>query len=189
MKGVLFKYDADPNDPELRDNQSACSSTICGIRDPDFLSNEVPVWGICGPHVRQNLKKGDMLFFMLKKWSWEKAGLKDYICTGIIVVDKILPSIESVLVSDLLSYSYKKEWKNDLDSHLRKDKPSTKKIRGNNFIIGDQEQSIWLGRHENYIRESLKKAGFKTHIKKLSQRKIPYLRRNAIEKLYQIITS
>lgn len=65
MKGVLFKYDADPNDSELKDYQSACHSIYCGIRDPDFWSNDVPVWGICGPYVRTNLEKGDMVLSYL----------------------------------------------------------------------------------------------------------------------------
>ena len=72
MKGVLFNYDADPCDPLMGDNQADSGADICGMMDPDFWTNEVPIWSICGPYVRQGLKKGDMIFFLPKKACIEK---------------------------------------------------------------------------------------------------------------------
>jgi len=189
MKGVMFKYDADPNDPELKDNQSACSGKNCGIRDPDFWSNDVPVWGICGPYVRTSLEKGDILFFLPKKWSWKKADLQDYICAGILVVNRVLPNVESVLNCNLLTDSYKREWKNDLNAHLRNDKPRTKNIRGKKFIIGNPKSSIWIGRHENYLKDTLTRTGLGPFTSKIAQRKIPYLNNDATENLFRKLMS
>jgi len=74
LKGFLFKYDAGPFDQEMKDNPSVCGAGICGIMDPDFISNCSPVWGICGPYVRTSLEKGDMVFFLPKKRSIQRAG-------------------------------------------------------------------------------------------------------------------
>lgn len=78
----LFKYGADPKSPDLYDSRA----DHCDLMDPDFVSNDQPVWSICGPYVRKNLEKGDVLFFLPQKSRLIKAGSRpEYICTGVLV--------------------------------------------------------------------------------------------------------
>lgn len=37
-------------------------------------------------HVRQQLKPGDIVFYLPKKKSIMESGLDDYVCTGILIV-------------------------------------------------------------------------------------------------------
>ncbi|MCX6653525.1 MAG: hypothetical protein NTY03_00230, partial [Candidatus Bathyarchaeota archaeon] len=65
MVGILFKYDADPQDEWLKDKRD---TKICaGFCDPDFFTNPFPIWSICGPYVRNTLRRGDVVFFLPSK--------------------------------------------------------------------------------------------------------------------------
>ena len=183
MKGVLFKYDADPTDSLMRDHQAICGASICGMMDPDFWTNQVPVWGICGPYVRQKLKLGDILFYLPKIGSLQKAGLNEYICTGILAVQTLLKNSDSVIVDSQLTENYKKEYIEDLENHLRQDKQKTKQIRGKNFVKGNSEESYWLGRNSILLKQVLSESNILDPIK-LGYQKIPYLNQNQTLTLY-----
>ena len=86
MKGILFKYDANPYDPLLKDKRD--DKECKGFIDPDFWSNPFPVWSICGPYARSSLTNGSVIFFLPTMSSWKDAGIYDYICTGMLVVKK-----------------------------------------------------------------------------------------------------
>ncbi len=85
---MLFKYNANPQSRELRDN----ADDQCGLVDPDFWTNEVPVWAMCGPYVRESLEPGDALVFVPHKRSLVLAGMApNYIYAGIMVVSHVVP--------------------------------------------------------------------------------------------------
>jgi len=77
LTSALFKYKAKASNALLRD-ESPCGQ----IRDPDFWSNPVPVWAVCGPYYRSHLAIGDIVFFIPQKKSLRDAGFHDYIFTG-----------------------------------------------------------------------------------------------------------
>lgn len=188
MKGFLFKYDADPAHKNLKDQLGSfdCGCTH-GIRDPDFWSNECPVWAICGPYHRISLQKKDVVFFVPKKRSIRIAGLSDYICSGILVVEERIPDARKVKVDDRLTQRYRESYKADLDAHLKNDKPRTRIVRPKNFIIGDKLRSKWLGKNKIYLRQILENLGFHEIKVKLSDRRIPSLSENQTRKLYDAL--
>lgn len=188
MKGFLFKYDADSADENLKD-QFGCVGCGCtrGIRDPDFWSNECPVWAICGPYYRASLQKEDVVFFVPKKRSIRKAGLADYICSGVLVVEEKIPDAKKVMVDDRLTQRYRESYEADLDAHLKNDKPRTRIVRPKNFIIGDKLTSKWLGKHEIYLRQILENLGFHNIKTKLSDRRIPSLNQNQTRQIYDAV--
>lgn len=185
IKGYLFKYAADPEDNELKDKVgTVCYGCKIGLRDPDFWENKIPVWSICGPYVRTSLVKGDIVFFIPKKKPTLKAGLRSYMCSGILVVeDKIIKSNE-VMLDNRLTQMYKKRYKFDLYEHLKRDKPRTKKIRSKNIIIGSKSKSRWFGKNYKYLDQILGKLGYNKLATKLKQRKLPKLSEKQVKELY-----
>jgi len=182
-KGLIFKYNADPGDPLMKDK---ISRTICGLglRDPDFWSNDYPVWAICGPYYRKALESRDVVFFVPKRAAIGKARLDDYICTGILVVrDKL--SREDVKVDSGLTQSYKARYEVDLDAHLRKDNARTRRLRPLNFILGDSSKSKWFGRNMKYLRALLQELDLQNIAERLSIRRIPYLEEEQARNLYR----
>lgn len=185
MKGLFFKYKADPHN-ELMKDTADCE--ICPIVDPDFWTNEIPVWGVCGPYFRSSLTEGDKVFFIPRKDSLQKAGLNDYICTGILVVGQIIPDSNQVMNNEILTDEYKQNYLTDLKAHLKRDKPRTKKIRPRNFIIGDRFESPWFGKNENYLKPLLKQLGIIETSNKLHFRRIPNLNDTNTKRLYNALT-
>jgi hypothetical protein len=186
MKSFLFKYDADPRDEDLKDELGLlrCGGKG-GVRDPDFWSNEFPVWAICGPYYRASLRKGDVVFFVPKMSSVRMAGLRDLICSGFLVVAEKVPDANSVMMDDRLTNTYRERYKADLIGHLKNDRPRTRIIRQQNFIVGDRTRSRWLGRSQEHLGVILADLGLHDLAKKLSCRRIPSLNENQTRKLYE----
>ncbi|HZW57953.1 MAG TPA: hypothetical protein VFF30_16810 [Nitrososphaerales archaeon] len=188
MKAVLFKYQADVRDPELKDNKDV----VCGLRDPDFWINPFPVWGVCGPYVRSGLEVGDVLFFPPQLSSIRRANLghTEYVCTGILVVSEILANDSSVMSDERLNKTYRKYYRADLTRHNKPDKgKKTSPIRRRKFVIGTPElnepwngssfntsskwPSKWFGRKGPRVRDIVEPLGItSTDLKKM---RIPYL--------------
>jgi len=154
-KGFIFKYSADPDDPLMKDELGTSSVCGLGLRDPDFWSNDFPVWAVCGPYYRNALFPGDIIFFAPKKSATRKAWLDDYVCTGILVVAEKLPCSENVMADTRLTSEYRKNYRSDLTAHLKRDRARTKKTRPRNFVLGDSSKSIWIGRNQEYLRIAL----------------------------------
>lgn len=188
MKGFLFKYDADPRDENLSDRIGyvSCGCRI-GLRDPDFWSNDYPVWAICGPYYRTSLQRGDVVFFVPKRSSSRKAGLEDYICAGMLVVNDKISDSKKVMTDGRLTERYKRRYQTDLNEHLKRDRPRTRRVRPKNFTIGNQSKSRWLGKHKNYLSSILETSGLNVIAKKLSQRRIPRLNKIQTSALYDAL--
>jgi len=187
---LIFKYDADTRDENLKDSGYVGYGCRKGIRDPDFWSNDFPVWAICGPYYRVQLRPDDVVFFVPKKNSIRKAGLKDYICAGILVVDYKITDSKKVMANNGLTDGYRQSYETDLKRHLKEDKSNrTKRIRPENFIVGDQTMSKWLGKNRRYLRSLLKDLGLHKTAKQLSQRRISYLNEEETKKLYVSLTA
>ncbi|MHB1908336.1 MAG: hypothetical protein ACYCQJ_05620 [Nitrososphaerales archaeon] len=179
-KAVLFKYGADPNDPLLRDDRGEWS--WCGLRDPDFWMNKVPVWAVCGPYVRKNLHPGDMVFFIPQLSRIRKAhlGHTDYIISGVLVVSDLIGDSKAVVKDKRLTDTYRRYYMKDLKGHLEKvDKGNrTSRIRGSNFVVGAATnetsfRSEWFGRKGSIAKEIVKKYGLTDH--DLHKMRIPYI--------------
>lgn len=99
MKGYLFKYEADTEDPELAERGH--------LRDPDFRIHEFPVWAICARWLRTRLERDDVVFFISQKWTLANDVL-DYIFTGMLVVDERVETPETALREHLLHLAYVK---------------------------------------------------------------------------------
>lgn len=184
-KGLIFKYSADPYDPLMRDKLGTTSVCGLGLRDPDFWSNDNPVWAICGPYHRKQLNHGDIVFFVPKKAAIMEARLKDYVCTGILAVANKLPCREEVEVDHRLTPLYKERYEKDLDAHLKKDNERTKKIRPCNFVVGDSSKSKWFGRNKRYLSKLLQELNLQSVTRKLSIRRIPDLDEEQARNLYK----
>jgi hypothetical protein len=193
MKGVLFKYGADPKSPELYDSKS----DHCDLMDPDFVSNKQPVWSICGPYVRQKLEQGDVLFFIPQKDRLIRAGLPpNYICTGVLVVSAIIKHGGRRLDDPRITEKYRRQYVWSYKRHLKgngkemgdeKRAPRTAKIRGFNIILGDPEKSIWLRRPWPPVEPVYRGVGLPPEY--LSYQRIPYVKNaGAVEKLYKGFT-
>lgn len=154
MRGTLFKYNANPTDPLLKDRRN---DKLCrGFVDPDFWSHEFPIWSVCGPYVRSSLKEGDVVFFSPCKESWEEAGLPDYICTGMLIVGKKLEKNKFLNMPEIVQ-GYKNNYKTSLNKHLVRDRveaPKTEKIRDKNIIIG-ASGSNWFGKNNDILSDVL----------------------------------
>jgi len=185
IKGFIFKYRADSKDNYMKDTLGTKRDCGLGLRDPDFWSNDFPVWGVCGPYYRKALDIGDVIFFAPKKVSITEAGLSDYICTGILVVANVLPSLECVMADARLTVKYKEKYKADLDAHLKKDKERTKKVRPCNFIIGEVSKSRWFGKNKNRLTCILQKSALQNVASKLSIRRIPSLNKEQVRRIYK----
>ncbi len=120
MKGIIFKYDANPSRwSDLRDG----ADNGCGLEDPDFSTNGFPVWAICGPYARKGVKPGDTLFFVPKMKGLREAGLGDrgYFCTGILCVAEIVGDEQTLQRDNRFSEAYKRKYTSSLkdSSHGR----------------------------------------------------------------------
>lgn len=156
---------------------------MTSVRLDDF-----PVWAVCGPYYREALDPGDVVFFAPKKSATRKAGLDDYVCTGILVVAEKLPCSKDVMADPRLTSEYKKKYRSDLAAHLRRDReqaPRTEKIRPCNFVLGDKSKSEWIGRNQEYLRTALDQAGLHGIAMKLSFRRIPALKEQDVRSLYR----
>ena len=183
MKGVLFKYDANPHSPELRDNRRGC-----GLPDPDFWSNEIPVWAICGPYVRQGLEPGDIVFFLPypRRVRQVDRGLPDFVCTGVLVVGDFIDDAAGVRSDRRLSRDYRRKYFSDLRGHLRDDReraPRTESVRGKKIVLGDRRRSKWLCGDGTALQD-LTALGMSSL--DLGKRRVPYMRNEAaVERLYR----
>jgi len=184
-KGFIFKYHADPYDSNMRDKLGTARGCGLAIRDPDFWSNDYPVWAVCGPYYRKVLGTGDIVFFVPIRAAIRKAGLDGYVCTGILVVAEKLPGPEAVMLDPRLTKEYKKKYRADLTAHLEKDNVRTKKIRSCNFVLGDSSKSKWFGRNQKYLYTTLQELGLHSIAGKLSFQRIPPLKEQQVRSLYK----
>jgi hypothetical protein len=167
-RSALFKYEANPHDPDLRD-KSFCDSICSENPDPDFWSNApLAVWAICGPYQRAALSKGDMILFIPQKYSLEQAGFRDYIFAGFLVVREIHSSPQEVKADSRISKRYYRRYRSDLRMHLRNDAPLTGRIRPHNFVVGTSD-SKWFGREGPPVRPILGKLGLHAHLRSLGR--------------------
>jgi len=67
------------------------------------------------------------------------------VCTGVLVVDKIIPDSNTLIKSSQFSKTFKDLYKKDLQEHLKRDRPATKKIRRKNIVLGSPK-SHWFGK-------------------------------------------
>jgi hypothetical protein len=138
VQGFLFKYQADTSDRFLRDKGPY-------ISDPDFWSNSVAVWAVCGVYFRKGLKPGDVLFFMPQKRTYPQ-GMSPYRFTGFLTCSKKIDG-SSLRFFSRISANYAKRYRTSLAEHLALDRPATKKIRPANVVIGtaSNQTSRWFG--------------------------------------------
>jgi hypothetical protein len=166
-RSALFKYDADPYDNDLRDKSPCCS-----LPDPDFWSNTVPVWALCGPYHRAKLEPGDMIFFVPKIDAIRKAGLRDYIFSGVLVVGEKPSNVHEVARHRFLREGYVRHYRRDLRAHLEDDRKRnrerTRSLRSTNFIVGDKRRSFWLGRNGPNVKQVLKSLGLHRQLRRLA---------------------
>lgn len=166
-RSALFKYDANPTSKDLRDKSPCCS-----IPDPDFWSNTVPVWALCGPYHRAKLEVGDTIFFIPKIDAIRKAGLKNYIFSGVLVVGEKLSSVDEVARHRFLRESYVRRYRRDLRTHLKDDRnrkcERTRRLRSTNFIVGDKRRSFWLGRNGPDVKQVLKSVDLHRQLSRLA---------------------
>lgn len=191
MKAVLFKYGADPCSDQLYDSKS----DHCDLRDPDFEANDQPIWSICGPYVRKNLQKDDILFFMPQLNSLKSAGLPPaYICTGVLVVSDTIKEGGKHLRDPRISEAYRRQYVWSYNKHIngqngrpgdKRRAPRTANIRGFNIILGGSK-SKWLGREGPRMDAVCRKAGLPVH--KLRYHRIPYVNdEETVRKLYKLV--
>jgi len=92
-------------------------------------------------------KTGGTVFFVRYAYTRRKLRLLP-VCTGVLVVDRIISDRKRLLESRDLPDSYKRLYEKDLKDHLHRDAkkpPRTKEIRGKHIIVGGSK-SFWLGR-------------------------------------------
>lgn len=188
VRGFLFKYQAEPLDAFLRDRGPH-------ISDPDFWSNTMPIWAVCGVYFRKGLKPGDVLFFIPQKRSYPHE-MPPYRFTGFLTCSKktdggFLRSLEGI------STDFVKRYQVSLDEHLAVDKPKTKEIRPDNIVIGtrDSKSSRWFGDQSIPAQQLLREMGLKGQLAALERRNnnIPPLdstqTRNLLRKLVSLTRS
>ena len=185
MKGIIRKYHADPTPEDLRDcaDKSGCTELIS---DPDFWSNRFPIWSICGPYVRNNLKKDDIIFFLPNKKSLARLKLVEPICTGVLYVSEIIYNSDQLRKK--VDEGYYKKYIIDLRNHLREDAKRTirtKEIRNKNIVIGDNEKSRWLGENYKELKPLIEPLDKKLYCKICSNRIVEYLREDITRKIYE----
>jgi len=160
MKGVVWKYLANPDDQELRDEMGKSGCRVLNP-DPDFWGNKFPVWSICGPRVRATLDEGDVLFFTPTLSRSRRAQVPDYLCTGYLVVNEILPDSDSLLSDPRFTDRYKDNYRKDLNKHLKGDPATTRAQRPKRIVLGDRRQSVWFGRRGHPLEVAAKEAGLR----------------------------
>jgi hypothetical protein len=163
MRGFLFKYQAVPIDDFLRDKGPH-------ISDPDFWSNSMPVWAVCGVYFRKGLEPDDVLFFMPQKRTYPD-GMPPYRFTGFFTCSK---KIEGVSLRSLkgISANYAKRYRISLDEHLAGDKKRTKEIRATNVVVGkaDYALSRWFGDQPIGAQQLLRDLGLSDQLTNLGKR-------------------
>jgi hypothetical protein len=165
LVGRIVRYAADVNHPLLYDDRGRRYNP-----DPDFSSNRMPVWAICGPDIRRDLRRGDVLFFTPKKSrqprEWNESG-NGYQCTGYLTVLKKRDS--NVVLSDRrLSLAFRDRYRRDLTRHQTKDTDCCKRtdriapLFAKNFVYGYRirsGRSKWLGRNGPSLVLLLRRCG------------------------------
>lgn len=171
-KSFIFRYYA-----EVDHDKYFCDDGE--MADPDFFSNRhdgtvFPTWSICGVYHRRDLRKGYRVFFLPARVRLDRKGIGPYICTGVLVVDEVLPGKEELLRDRRISEQYKELYETDLREHLKEDKkrnkPLTEKLRPQNIIIGDPEESIWFGQNDVDFSRVLRELGIGRISRVLSKR-------------------
>lgn len=161
MTGYIRKYHAETKDPYLCDDGK--------LADPDFFTNQangrnpIPTWAICGPYVRNKLKKNDIVFFVPEMKRLRRIGLDFYICTGMLVVDEIPEDDSAFLRHPSINAKFKRLYTQDLKDHLSNDeekhKRRTKAIRAKRVVLGDTSRSMWFGKNDLDLTHELKRLG------------------------------
>lgn len=184
MKGIIWKYRADPDDTELRDGMLRIGCRVLNP-DPDFWENRFPVWAICGPQVRGRLAKGDVLVFAPTAGACRAAKVREYLCTGYLTVREVLPDDKAVLKDPRLTPRYRHNYRTDLYKHLASDPAITRRQRRKHIIIGDLRASRWLGRHGIALPKAITQARIRAL--DLGSRRIRTLGENEIKALLSVI--
>lgn len=163
MRGFLFKYQAETLDAYLRDRGPH-------ISDPDFWSNSMPVWAVCGVYFRKRLEPDDVLFFMPQKHSYPQ-GMSPYRFTGFLTCSEKSDS-SSLRYLEGISADFARRYQVSLDEHLALDKPKTQKIRPINVVIGAKhdKSSRWFGDHSIPVQPLLRETGLKGQLAALERR-------------------
>jgi hypothetical protein len=163
VRGFLFKYQAVPTDDFLRDKGPH-------ISDPDFWSNSMPVWAVCGVYFRKGLEPDDVLFFMPQKHCYPQR-TSPYRFTGFLTCSEKTDN-SSLKSLEGISADFARRYKRSLNEHLALDKPKTKKIRSVNVVIGtrDSESSRWFGDHSIPVQPLLRQMGLKGQLAALEGR-------------------
>ncbi len=148
MAGRVIRYKADKHHPLLYDENDLHYNP-----DPDFTSNSMPVWAICGPEIRNLLRSGDVLFFTPKRShqpkEWVVTGTQ-YRCTGVLTVLEVRDA-EFVFNDSRLDSGFRSRYRKDLRRHEIGRVGSSKRMNRirrllpQNFIYGDPSRSIWKG--------------------------------------------
>ncbi len=157
MKGVVCKYYPLIDDPDLRDEMGRVGCFVANP-DPDFWDNPFPIWAICGPYVRSTLEPEDVLFFTPVIRRSRAAGIPDYICTGYLTVDEILPNRADLERHPKVTSRYKRNYRSDLSDHQKGDIPLTRRLRPRNIVIGDRNRSRWYGKSGQSLDPVLRRA-------------------------------
>lgn len=159
-KGILWKYDADFDDPFLRDRGNC--------PDPDFASNNFPVWAICAPYKRKSLRKRDVVFFIPQK---QTKNFDGYLCGGILVVKESIATFEEALRDARLTFDYRERYRIDMNDHLcddeKRGKIRTKQTRPKNLVLGDPKSSLWFGKGGAKIEPLLLSLGLRDVLRAL----------------------
>lgn len=161
MKGIIWKYHAKADDPDLRDEMGRAGCRVLNP-DPDFWENGIPVWTICGPWVRARLEVNDVLFFVPTVQASRAAGANDSLCTGYLVVNEILPNDSALLADPRFTPRYKDNYRIDLRAHLKDDPERTKIRRRQNIVIGNPAKSRWLGRKGIPLSRAVRELGIRS---------------------------
>ena len=194
LVGRVIRYQADKSSKFLYDKAGRYNP------DPDFISNPIPVWAICGPEIRKELLPGDVLFFTPKKANqpreWIESG-RPYRCTGYMTGRK-KEDRETVLKDLKLKLKFKRRYKRDLVRHQTKSTECCKrtdriaKLFPQNFIYGysvRSGRSKWLGRNGPSLVVLLKQCGmnrlakqiqtgiYNPRLRKIPDKKVPQLLR------------
>jgi hypothetical protein len=161
MKGIIWKYHAKTDAPDLRDEMGRTGCRVLNP-DPDFWENGFPVWAVCGPMARARLEACDALFFVPTSETSRAAGVGESVCTGYLVVKEILPSDLALLADPRFTPRYKENYRVDLKAHLKDDPGRTRVQRQQNIIVGDPASSRWLGRKGVPMPKAIRDLGIRS---------------------------
>jgi len=148
------------SDRQLKDERGRTGCRVLNP-DPDFWENGFPVWAICGPQVRMTLDVDDVLFFTPTVAGSNAARLKTHLCTGYLTVSEIVTTDAALIADDRFTNRYRRNYRIDLQVHLKDDCPRTRIQRPRNVIIGDPKRSAWLGQNGVRLAEALQQGGLR----------------------------